>query len=134
MEKGLVSIVTPVYNGAKYVCETIDSVLRQTYANWEMIVVDDGSKDNSAEIINEYVRRDKRIVLLRQANGGSASARNNGIRNAKGQYIALLDADDLWEPDFLESQLALMKRKSAIVVHASYKRINENSEEILRPC
>ena len=118
MEKGLVSIVTPVYNGAKYVCETIDSVLRQTYANWEMIVVDDGSKDNSAEIINEYVRRDKRIVLLRQANGGSASARNNGIRNAKGQYIALLDADDLWEPDFLESQLALMKRKSAIVVHA----------------
>lgn len=82
MEKGLVSIVTPVYNGAKYVCETIDSVLRQTYANWEMIVVDDGSKDNSAEIINEYVRRDKRIVLLRQANGGSASARNI-IRKSK---------------------------------------------------
>lgn len=133
MEKGLVSIITPVYNGGKYVRETIESVLRQTYTDWEMIVVDDGSKDDSARIVNEYAGRDKRIILLRQANGGSASARNNGIRNARGQYIALLDADDLWEPAFLESQLALMKKENAIVVHASYKRINERSEEILRP-
>lgn len=82
MKKGLVSIITPVYNGAKYVSETIESVLRQTYTDWEMIVVDDGSKDDSARIVSEYVERDKRIILLRQVNGGSASARNNGIRNA----------------------------------------------------
>lgn len=133
MKKGLVSIITPIYNGAKYVRETIDSVLNQTYTDWEMIVVDDGSKDESANIINEYVQRDNRIKLLQQANGGSASARNNGIRNANGQYIALLDADDLWEPFFLESQITLMQEKNAIVVHGSYKRINEKSEEILKP-
>lgn len=133
MERGLVSIITPIYNGAKYVSETIDSVLKQTYPHWEMIVVDDGSKDESPRIVSEYAKCDGRIILLQQPNGGSASARNNGIRNAKGQYIALLDADDLWEPAFLESQLELMKKKNAIVVHASYKRINEKSEEILKP-
>lgn len=133
MENKLVSIITPIYNGAKYVSETIESVLKQTYPHWEMIIVDDGSKDNSAEIIREYVTKDDRIQLIQQPNGGSASARNNGIRRANGRYIALLDADDLWEPTFLESQLALMKEKDAIVVHASYRRINEESREILSP-
>lgn len=133
MENKLVSIITPIYNGAKYVSETIESVLEQTYPDWEMIIVDDGSKDNSAEIIREYVGKDNRIQLVQQPNGGSASARNNGIRRANGRYIALLDADDLWEPTFLESQLALMNEKNAIVVHASYRRINEESIEILSP-
>ena len=133
MERGLVSIITPIYNGEKYVSETIESVLHQTYPNWEMIVVDDGSKDHSADIVSDYVRKDFRIVLLQQPNGGSASARNNGIRHAKGQYIALLDADDVWAPIFLESQLALMKSKNALLVYSSYRRINEKSEEILRP-
>lgn len=134
MEKGLVSIVTPVYNGAKYIRETIESVLRQTYSQWEMIVVDDGSKDRSAEIVQEYAAKDKRITLLQQPNAGSASARNNAIRHANGQYIVLLDADDLWDESFLESQLSLMKEKNAIVVHASYRMIDEHSEEILHPC
>lgn len=133
MEKGLVSIITPIYNGEKYVAETIESVLKQTYPHWEMIIVDDGSKDNSAQIVRKFSDRDRRIVLIQQSNGGAAAARNNGIRCAKGQYIALLDADDLWEPDFIESQLALMKEKKALLVHASYKRINEQSKEILRP-
>lgn len=133
MEKGLVSIITPIYNGEKYICETIVSVLKQTYPKWEMIVVDDGSKDNSAAVVREYAEKDSRITLVQQPNGGSASARNNGIRRANGQYIALLDADDLWEPEFLESQLNLMKEKEALVVHASYKRIDETSREILRP-
>lgn len=133
MERGLVSIITPVYNGAKYVAETIESVLQQTYPYWEMILVDDGSKDNSADIVRQYAEKEKRITLIQQPNGGSASARNNGIRRANGQYIALLDADDLWEPDFLEEQIQLMKKKNAVVVHASYRRIGENSEEILRP-
>lgn len=133
MKRELVSIITPMYNGAEYISETINSVIHQTYPHWEMIVIDDGSKDNGAEIVRKFAEEDRRITLVRQPNGGSASARNNGIRHAKGRYIALLDADDLWEPVFLESQLALMKEKNAIVVHASYRRINEKSEEILSP-
>ncbi len=132
MKEGLVSIITPVYNGEKYISETIESVIKQTYLDWEMIVVDDGSKDGSAAIVRLYAEKESRITLLQQPNGGSASARNNGIRYANGQYIALLDSDDLWDPDFLKSQLALMKEKNTICVHGSYKRINENSEEILK--
>lgn len=132
MMKGLVSIITPVYNGEIYISETIDSVIKQTYTDWEMIVVDDGSKDGSAAIVRRYAEKESRITLLQQPNGGSASARNNGIRHANGQYIALLDSDDLWAPDFLRSQLTLLKEKNAICVHGSYRRINEKSEEILQ--
>lgn len=133
MEKGLVSVITPCYNGSKFIRETIDSVIAQTYPNWEMIIVDDGSKDNSADIVREYMQKEPRIKLIQQPNGGSASARNNGIRNAVGQYIALLDADDLWLPQFLEKQIALIKEKDAICVCSSYSRIDEESKESLRP-
>ncbi len=133
MIDNLVSIITPCYNGSKYISETIDSVLAQTYPHWEMIVVDDGSKDNSADIVRAYAQKDARIQLIQQPNGGSASARNNGIRNAQGRYIALLDADDLWEPRFLESQLALMKQHDVCLVYGSYRLIDDNSQEILKP-
>ena len=133
MQAGLVSIITPLYNGEKYVAQTIESVLAQTYPHWEMIVVNDGSRDRSEQIVREYTERDPRIKLFSQPNGGSASARNNGIRRAEGQYIALLDADDLWEPFFLESQLALMRDKGALLVYGSHKRIDEAGRECLRP-
>lgn len=133
MEKGLVSIITPMFNGERFVGQTIDSVLNQTYPNWEMIVIDDGSKDNGPEVVRNYVLKDSRISLVAQPNGGSAAARNNGIRNARGQYIALLDADDTWNSDFLEQQLNLMKDKGALLVYSSHTRIDENSAEILRP-
>lgn len=133
MKAGLVSIITPCYNGEKYIRETIDSVIAQTYPDWEMIIVDDGSKDNSAAIVREYADKDPRIQLIQQANAGSAAARNNGIRRAEGQYIALLDADDLWHPDFLKKQIEFMKRKDAVCVYCSYRRIDENSREIMRP-
>ena len=133
MQAGLVSIITPLYNGEKYVAQTIESVLAQTYPHWEMIVVNDGSRDRSEQIVREYTERDPRIRLFSQSNGGSASARNNGIRRAEGQYIALLDADDLWEPFFLESQLALMRDKGALLVYGSHKRIDEAGHECLRP-
>ncbi len=133
MIENLVSIITPCYNGSKYIAQTIDSVRAQTYPHWQMLIVDDGSKDNSVEIIEKYVDQDSRIRLIRQPNGGSAAARNNGIRNAQGRYIALLDADDVWEPRFLESQLALMKEHDATLVYGSYKMIDENSQEILHP-
>lgn len=133
MKNGLVSIITPCYNGGKYISQTIDSVLAQTYPDWEMIIVDDGSKDNSAEIVRGYMEKEPRIVFLQQANAGSAAARNNGIRNAGGQYIALLDADDLWEPEFLAEQIRFLREKDAVCVYSSYKCIDENSQEILNP-
>lgn len=130
---GLVSIITPCYNGNRFISETIDSVLSQTYSNWEMLVVDDGSTDNSAEIVESYSKKDGRIRLIRQANGGSANARNHGIREAHGQYIALLDSDDLWKPGFLSAQIAFMKEKNARCVYSSYERIDEDSKECLSP-
>lgn len=133
MEIGKVSIITPCYNGEKYISETIDSVLSQTYSDWEMIVVDDGSKDKSVEIVEKYIKKDSRIKLVKQENAGSAAARNNGIRHAKGQYIALLDADDIWMPTFLEKQIQFLVNKDAVCVYCSYGRINEQSEDILRP-
>ena len=132
-EMDLISIITPMYNGAKYVSYTIDSVLAQTYSNWEMIIVDDGSKDNGAELVQTYSEKDGRIKLFRQANGGSSVARNNGLKNAKGRYICFLDSDDLWESNFLEEQIVFIKAKQAKIVYASYKRINDVGQEILKP-
>lgn len=128
-----VSIITPCYNASRYISQTIDSVLTQTFTDWEMIIVDDGSKDDSSDIVEKYVKKDSRIRLIQQPNGGSANARNHGIREATGRYIALLDADDLWLPQFLEKQIEFMKEKKAICVYSSYKRIDENSNEILKP-
>lgn len=133
MENNLVSIITPIYNGERFVAQTIESVLAQTYTDWEMIIINDGSKDNSEKIVRQYTEQDSRIKLYSQPNGGSAAARNNGIRRAKGRYIALLDADDLWEPFFLESQLELMKKHDALLVYGSHKRIDENGNECLKP-
>lgn len=133
MENNLVSIITPIYNGERFVAQTIESVLAQTYTNWEMIIVNDGSRDNSEHIVKEYTQRDSRIQLVSQPNAGSAAARNNGIRRANGRYIALLDADDTWEPFFLESQLALMKEHQATLVYGSHYRIDENGNECLKP-
>jgi teichuronic acid biosynthesis glycosyltransferase TuaG len=133
MEKGLVSIITPMYNGQRFVGQTIESVLNQTYSNWEMLIVDDGSSDGGPEIVKKYAAADPRIQLFSQANGGSAAARNNGIRRAKGQYIALLDADDTWNKDFLDKQIKLMNTKKAYLVYSSHTRIDEHSKEILEP-
>ncbi|MEI6752668.1 MAG: glycosyltransferase family 2 protein [Paludibacter sp.] len=133
MIKELVSIITPLYNGERFVSQTIECVLAQTYTNWEMIIVNDGSKDNSEVIVKEYVNKDNRIKLFSQPNAGSAAARNNGIRRAAGQYIALFDADDLWEPCFLESQIELLKEKNAFLVYGAHKRIDENNKECLKP-
>jgi len=122
-----------MYNGERFVSQTIESVLNQSYTNWEMIVIDDGSKDKGPDIVNQYALNNDKIKLFSQPNGGSAAARNNGIRRAKGQYIALLDADDTWNPDFLQKQLKLMKDKNALLVYSSHTRIDEHNNECLRP-
>lgn len=133
MVEGRVSIITPCYNGERFIGETIESVLGQTYANWEMLIVDDGSRDRTAAIASGYAAKDARIRLIRQKNGGTANARNNAIRQAEGRYIALLDADDLWEPDFLERQLEFMRKKNALCVCCSYRHIDDASREIQHP-
>ncbi len=133
MTDALVSIITPCYNGEKYVAQTIRSVIAQTYENWELLVVDDGSVDSSAQIIRDFAATDSRISLLQQENAGSAAARNAGIRTARGRFLALLDADDLWDPDFLEKQLAFMAKNGAVCVCCSYRCIDEAGEAILSP-
>lgn len=133
MKQNLVSIITPMYNGAKYIGQTIDAVLAQTYENWEMLVVDDGSKDDCARIVEGYAGQDGRIKLIRQKNQGSAAARNHALRQASGRFICFLDADDLWDKDFLKHQLDFLNENDAVLVYASYRRINEDNKEILKP-
>ena len=133
MVQEMVSIITPIYNGAAFVEETIQSVFAQTYQNYEWIVVDDGSKDDSYSILMKYAEQNSRMQVIQQENAGSAAARNAGIRMAKGQYIALLDADDLWDPEFLEKQIIFMKKHHTRCVYGSYRMINENSEVIKKP-
>ena len=133
MKQHLVSIITPMYNAEKYVGQTINSVLSQTYENWEMLIVNDGSKDNCPQIVEKYVKNDNRIQLINQPNAGSAAARNNALRRAKGQYICFLDTDDLWDSNFLEKQINFLKEKNAALVFSSYRRIDEKGEKKLNP-
>lgn len=130
---GLVSIVMPCYNGEQFIEETIKSVINQTYKKWELLVIDDGSKDNSYNLVKKYADHDERIHLIQQKNAGSAAARNNGIRHSQGQYLALLDSDDVWLPGFLDSQVRFIQQKGAVCVCSSYSRIDEKSNEILKP-
>lgn len=111
-ESPLVSVIIANYNYAKYVGEAIDSVLSQTYSNFEIIVCDDGSSDNSCEVIETYVQKDSRIKVVRQQNGGVASALNTAYRETKGQIICLLDADDVWKQDKLQKTIAAFRANS----------------------
>lgn len=133
MQQNLISIITPMYNAQKYVGQTIESVLAQTYPNWEMLIVNDGSNDACSEVVKKYAEKDSRIKLINQSNGGSASARNNALKSAQGRYICFLDADDLLLPTFFEKQLHFLKEKNAALVFSSYNRIDENGNEKLNP-
>lgn len=107
--KNLVSIVTPSFNSSKYIEQTIQSVLSQTYENWELIIVDDCSTDNSVEVISAFTVNNSKIKLVElQSNSGAAEARNKAIGLAKGEFIAFLDSDDIWKPNKLEQQLSFM--------------------------
>lgn len=132
-ESGLVSIITPMYNSAAFVGETIQSVLAQTYSRWELLIVDDCSSDNSTSIVREFAALDPRIRLLsNEKNSGTAVTRNHGLREAQGSYIAFLDSDDLWMPEKLEYQLATMKKDGVALSCTAYNMIDE-SGQILKP-
>lgn len=123
-----VSIVVPVYNVEKYIEQTMDCVRRQTYGDWELLLIADGCTDGSEDIIEAYCEKhgDERIRLIRQpGNLGAARARNRGVKEASGRYLAYLDSDDLWMPEKLERQLAFMKRKDAAFAFTGYEFADE---------
>lgn len=111
----LISVIIPAYNAEKFIAATLDSVLAQTYSNLEIVVVDDGSQDRTAEIVATYAQRDHRLTLLQQPNRGVAAARNLAIKRSTGEFLAPLDADDIWYPQKLEKQLALMMQSKPTV-------------------
>lgn len=126
----LVSIITPCYNAAVFISQTIESVLAQSFDNWEMIIVDDCSSDDSLLIIQKYAGEDSRIRYLRtnKPSGSPSLPRNIGIREAKGQYIAFLDSDDVWLPGKLEEQLRGFKELDVAIVFSNYEKIGQEGE------
>ena len=125
----LVSIIMPSYNTAKFIAETIDSVLAQTYSNWELIIVDDCSKDDTDAVVAAYT--DPRIHYLKnETNSGAALSRNRALREAKGRWIAFLDSDDLWLPEKLEKQIAFMEEEQVAFSYTNYEELDEASEKL----
>ena len=125
----LVSIIMPSYNTADYIGETIESVLAQTYLNWELIIVDDCSTDNTDSVVAKFA--DARIRYLKnECNSGAAIARNRALREAKGRWIAFLDSDDLWHPEKLERQVAFMQQNDYYFSYTNYSEIDEKSQPL----
>ena len=129
----LVSVIIPTYNYARFIAEAVASVQSQTYSNWEMIVIDDGSTDNTEEVVKRIAADEPRISYLRQDNARQAAARNNGIRHAKGNYLQFLDADDLIEPQKLEQQVAFLEQHTSVDITYSGVRYfsSERADELL---
>lgn len=128
---GLVSIITPNWNCGRFICDTIHSVMAQTYSNWEMIIVDDCSTDNSNTIVEPYLLRDKRIKFISNPkNLGAALSRNFALREAKGRWIAFLDSDDLWRPKKLEKQIAFMVEKGYAFSYHEYTEMSEDGKDL----
>ena len=129
MKKNLVSIIMPSWNTAKYIAESITSVLNQTYDNWELLIVDDNSTDDTEAIVKQF--RDKRTKYFKnKKNSGAAFSRNFALREAKGEWIAFLDSDDLWTPDKLEKQIAFMKENNYDCSYHEYEKIDEQSKPL----
>ena len=120
-----VSIITPCYNSSDFLEETIQSVLHQSFTDWEWIITDDKSSDNSVEIIKK--QQDSRIILIEaEKNGGAGYARNLSLEKATGRYITFLDADDYWEPDFLQEMISFMQSENAELAYCTYARCDKN--------
>src|SRR6185369_4654551 len=119
MSTKLVSIIMPAYNAGKYIADSIRSVLAQTYSNWELIVVDDGSTDDTAAIVQDFTKREGRVRYIYQENGRLGKARNTGVRNSQGDLIAFLDSDDLWIETKLELQLRALREQNADLVYCN---------------
>ncbi|HTL45305.1 MAG TPA: glycosyltransferase family A protein [Vicinamibacterales bacterium] len=119
-----ISVIMPAYNVEQYLAASVESVLAQTYRDWELVIVDDGSTDRTGRFADEYAARDPRIRVVHQRNGGLSAARNTAMRYARGEFFALLDSDDLWDPDFLTAQMATFaSRQHADVVTGNARNL-----------
>lgn len=124
----LVSIIMPCYNSGKYIGESIKSVQAQTYTNWELLIVDDLSNDDTIDVIRNYQKKDARIkVFMLKQKGGASIARNLAIQNANGRYIAFLDSDDLWDREKLSKQIKFMKKNKYAFTYTNYKIMTNNN-------
>jgi teichuronic acid biosynthesis glycosyltransferase TuaG len=125
----LVSVIMPAYNSEKYISESIESVISQDYENWELIVVDDCSKDSTKRIVKEYMKKDGRIKLIPlKKNLGVSNARNTAIRESKGKYIAFLDSDDLWHRCKLSKQISFMRENEYTFTFSNYELISDEGK------
>ncbi len=129
MNNPLVSIVVPVYNLENYIEKTLDNIFQQTYRNIEVVAVNDGSKDNSAEILDSYSAKESRLVVFHKENGGVSSARIKGIELAKGDYIGFVDGDDLIDEDMYERLVKNAQENNADISHCGYRMITDNETE-----
>lgn len=127
----LISVIIPCYNYASYLPDSIGSIMNQTYQNWECLVIDDGSTDNSREIIETFCAQDSRIKYFLQTNSGPTVARNNGLKMAKGEFIQFLDADDLIESQKLEKQIAIFELQDYDIVYGEVKYFTSSNLSIL---
>lgn len=124
MEEPLVSVIMPAYNAERYISESIQSVLAQTYTNWELLITDDLSSDETQSIVKKFASNDPRIKLyVSIENGGAGSARNNSIKHANGRFIAFLDADDQWMPEKLAKQIGFMLNNNYELTFTAYKKL-----------
>lgn len=125
----LVSVIMPSYNSAQFIALSIESIMAQTYHNWELLITDDCSEDETCDIIRRYVAEDSRIKLFcLDVNSGAGVARNNSIEHATGRFIAFCDSDDCWYPDKLEKQLAFMTDRDCGLSYTSYMTVDESGE------
>jgi len=131
-EQDLVSIITPAFKAELYIAETIRSVQEQTYRNWEMLIVEDGSPDDTWKTIAKFSSSDPRIKLIRQQNAGPAMARQKALDHAAGRFIAFLDSDDLWLPQKLERQLAFMGAQNSAFSFTAFRRMSADGKTIGR--
>jgi teichuronic acid biosynthesis glycosyltransferase TuaG len=130
----LVSIITPTYNSEKFISDAIQSVQKQSYLDWEMIIVDDCSKDKTVEIIQNFMEDDHRIHLIHlDKNSGAGIARNTALTEANGRYIAFLDSDDIWKPQKLSKQIELMQKHNLPFTFSYYDLMNEKGD-LLKKC
>lgn len=126
----LVSIIMPSFNTGRFIKESIESVLIQTYINWELIIVDDCSTDNTDEVVKDFLSDDRIHYFKNEKNSGAAVSRNKALREAKGKWIAFLDSDDLWSPNKLENQISFMKKNGYHFSYTNYSEIDEDSKPI----
>lgn len=129
----VVSIITPLFNAERFIKETINSVIQQTYTDWEWIIVNDCSSDKSVEIVESFAANEPRIKLIHlKENSGTGIAKNTALKEAKGNYIAFIDSDDCWFPQKLETQINFMQEKNYPISFTSYEIIDQNSNRLNR--